>query len=151
MKNIKLEQSDRYVAKFSPLRDTPSPQKGWVKYIRGCLGMTAEQLAKRLGVTRRNVVRIEQAELDGGITLKSLNDVASAMHCKVVYALVPETNLKDIIKAQARKYVMAQLESVSHNMLLEDQQVQDKQIIEAQIEKLVEEYLSKSLRTIWNE
>ena len=52
--------------------DVLRPPKGWVKAIRESLGMSAEQLAARIGVTKPRVYEIEKAEISGSITLNSL-------------------------------------------------------------------------------
>lgn len=151
MKNLKQNQIDRYLGEFSPLSQLPMPKQGWVKYIRNALGMTTEQLAKRLGVNRRRVVMIEHAEVQEATTLKTLNQVAKTMNCRFVYAIVPETSISEILAKQARKFVLKHLKNVSHHMDLESQSVKDEKAIEAQIEDLVQQFLSKSKKTIWDE
>lgn len=150
MKKIQLNQIDRVLSHYDEVKKLPAPNKGWVKYVRNALGMTAEQLARRLGVSRRRVVALEHAEPDGGITLKSLNDAAGALNCKLIYAIVPQTSLEQVIQEQARKFVKKHLANVSHNMALEAQSVKDKEAIEAQIEDLVQKYLSKLSKEIWD-
>lgn len=151
MKKLKQNQIDRYLAGFDPLKQLPMPKQGWVKYIRNALGMTTEQLAMRLGVSRRRVVMIEQAEVQDATTLKTLKQTAQAMNCKLVYAIIPKTSIRQILEEQARKFVLKHLKDVSHHMDLEAQSVKDKKAIEAQVEDLVQQYLSKSLKTIWDE
>jgi predicted DNA-binding mobile mystery protein A len=151
MKRLLSNQIDRFLSHYDEVKKLPTPNKGWVKYIRNALGMTAEQLARRLGVSRRRVVALEHAELDGGITLKSLNEAASALNCKFIYAIVPQTSIEQITKEQARKFVEQHLVAVSHNMALEAQSVRDKKAIEAQIDDLVQQYLSKSAKKIWDD
>ena len=78
--------------KLSPLRGSQAlarPSKGWVKAIRDALGMTAEQLALRIGVTKPRVYEIEKAEISNSITLESLERAAHAMDCQLVYAFIP--------------------------------------------------------------
>ncbi len=147
---MNLNQVDKILSHYDEVKKLPAPNKGWVKYIRNALGMTAEQLARRLGVSRRRIFALEHAELDGGITLKSLNEAASALNCKFIYAIVPQTSIEQIIQEQARKFVKKHLVNVSHNMALEAQSVKDKEAIEAQIEDLVQKYLSKSSKEIWD-
>ncbi len=151
MKNLKQNQIDRYLSLYSHIKELPPPKSGWVKYIRNALGMTTQQLANRLKVTRANVARIEQAEMHNGITLKALSNVAQAMNCRLVYAIVPNTTIKQIIEEQARKYVKKHLNEVSYHMALESQTVKDKKALEAQIEDLVQKFLSKSTKAIWDE
>ena len=151
MKNLKQNQIDRYIEHFLPPKQLAQPKGGWVKYIRNALGMTAEQLAKRLQLSRRRVVIIEHAEVQNETTLSTLRKVAEAMDCQLVYAIVPKTTISEIIEKQARKFVMKHLQDVSHHMKLESQSVKDKSAIEAQINDLVQQYLSKSLKSIWDD
>src|SRR5229473_1162872 len=84
-----------------------TPPEGWLRTVRNALGMSGAQLAKKLGVTRARIAQAEQAELHGGVTLKSMQATAEAMGCRFVYAIVPPGPIKDIIVAQARKKAMA--------------------------------------------
>jgi len=52
------------------------PVRGWIRAIREALGMTAEQLGKRLGVKQPSVVALEQSEEKGSIELATLRRVA---------------------------------------------------------------------------
>jgi predicted DNA-binding mobile mystery protein A len=75
------------------------------------------------------VVRYEQREAEGKITLETLNEVARAMHCKVVYAIVPDDgfqSLEGILNHQADVAATAILKKVSHSMRLEKQEVSAK-------------------------
>ena len=73
---------------FSKLNE-PIPPSGWVKAIRGSLGMTIRQLADRVGVGHGSIAELEKREPKKKVTLESLERVARAMDCKVVYAIVP--------------------------------------------------------------
>lgn len=75
-----LGPSERYTA----------PVRGWIKAIRGALGMSTSQLARRLGVSQPSVVALEQSEAKGSIELATLRRVAAALDCTLVYALIPQ-------------------------------------------------------------
>ena len=47
--------------------------EGWLKTVRQAPGMSGPQLAKRLGVTKGRISQAEAAELEGGVTLKTMN------------------------------------------------------------------------------
>ena len=51
-------QLDETLKRFGPLKAIGSPKKGWIRAIRDALGMTGEQLAKRLNVNKQRVSRI---------------------------------------------------------------------------------------------
>ena len=103
-------------------RFTP-PVRGWIKGIREGLGMTAAQLAQRLGVSQPSVVAMENSEARGTIQLATLRRVAEALDCTLVYALVPNQPLEQTVRERARQFLRRRLAPVEHSMLLEDQQV----------------------------
>ena len=99
------------------------PRSGWVKAIRTALGMSQAALAGRLGVSGAAVAKLERAEMGGGITLAKLTEVAAALDCTVVYALVPNSSLEETVQRQARRVASARLGYVDSTMALEDQGV----------------------------
>ena len=99
------------------------PSEGWIRTVRTALGMSGAQLARRMGVTRARIAQAEQAELEGGITLKSMQATAEAMGCRFVYAFVPPDTVENVILAQARKRAEAIVETAGKHMALEDQAV----------------------------
>ena len=99
------------------------PTLGWVKSIRESLGMTMAQLAIRLGVSAPRILKLEQGEAQGTITLKSLERAAEAMGCRLVYAIVPVKPLTEMVAERARLVARRRLGAVRHSMMLEDQTV----------------------------
>jgi mobile mystery protein A len=99
------------------------PHSGWVKAIRTALGMSQRDLAARLGVSDVAVHKLERAEQDGRISLAKLGEVAAAMDCTVVYALVPNSSLEETVQRQAHRVAAARLGYVADTMSLEDQSV----------------------------
>ena len=97
------------------------PVGGWVRTIRAALGMSARQLADRLGVTRQALAFMEQRESEGKISLAALSRAADALECDLVYALVPRTTLSDYVEAEARKRATVEVNRIAHTMHLEDQ------------------------------
>ncbi len=109
--------------------------------------MTAEQLAKRLGVKQPSVVAFEQSEAKGTIELATLRRVAEALDCTLVYALVPNKPLEQTVRERARLFARRRCEPIEHSMALEDQKVQRKET-EAQIDEIVRE---TNPRRFWDE
>lgn len=99
------------------------PRSGWLKAIRGALGMSQADLARRLCVSGAAIAKLERAEADGRITLAKLNEVAKALDCTVVYALIPVSSLEDSVQSQAHRVASKQLGYVDGTMALEDQEV----------------------------
>ena len=114
-------------SRFAVWRELPAqggrPHGGWVRAIREALGMTAGELADRMGVSQPSVTRLEQSERDGVVRLDTLTRVADALECDVVYALVPRRPLEDMVTAQARRRARERVAQVAHTMALEDQAV----------------------------
>lgn len=139
--------------KLSPLRDSKAllrPPKGWVKALREALGMTAEQLARRIGVTKPRVYEIERAELSGSITLDSLERAAQAMDCQLVYALIPRQPLQTMVEQRALLEAKKRMRAAAHTMTLEDQAVEVTELRE-QIEALAKELLNQKGSILWGE
>lgn len=101
------------------------PVEGWIATVRKALGMSGPQLAKRIGVTRARVSKVENAESEGAVTLKTMNTFAEAMGCRFVYAIVPEGHIEDVIRAQARKKAKALVTTASSHMALEGQSLSE--------------------------
>jgi predicted DNA-binding mobile mystery protein A len=73
----------------------------WIREIRESLGMTAEDLAKRMGVIRKRVNRIELDEISGKLTMDSLTKAAETLDCELFYVFIPKVSLEASVKAQA--------------------------------------------------
>jgi predicted DNA-binding mobile mystery protein A len=123
--NFRRNQIDQMVEPWRNLvRKTP-PKGGWIRLVRNALGMTTRQLAERLGVKQPRIVKIEKAEMDGSITLKSLRDAANALGCDLVYAVVPRKSIRDVLEERATTKAREALGPVFHNMALEAQSPTD--------------------------
>jgi predicted DNA-binding mobile mystery protein A len=126
---------------------TRRPPKGWIRAIRDALGMTAEQLGERLGISQPSVQRLELSEAEDTIQLKTLKRAAAALDCEVVYALVPRHSLRETYDRAARQVARRELGRISHSMALEDQAVDDEDEDE-RLRRFIAEELDP--REIWN-
>jgi predicted DNA-binding mobile mystery protein A len=79
------------------------PPLGWVREIRCALGMSTYELAARMRIVQSRASKIERAEVEGAIGLRTLGRVAEALNCRLVYALVPEESLEHIVRYQAER------------------------------------------------
>ena len=138
--------------KLSPLRNTQlvRPVGGWIRAIRDALGMTSRQLAGRMGLAQSRVTALEKAEASGATTLKSLREAAEALDCRLVYALVPNRSLVEILRDRAREKTFHQHAQVAHGMLLENQSLTVTQTKE-ELDRLINEILSEPLRHLWDD
>jgi predicted DNA-binding mobile mystery protein A len=117
------------------------PHAGWVRAIRGALGMTQAALARRLGVTNAAVTQLERAEVNGGVTISKLSEVAGALDCTLVYVLVPNTSLEDTVQRQAQRVARGQMGYIATTMALEDQAVAEARSLDAladQVRRIIE-------------
>lgn len=151
MKKLLLIQADRFIKPLHTLKLIPPPKTGWIRYIRQALGMTALQLAKRINVSRRRITKIEEDETQEALTIKTLKNIANAMECQLVYAIVPKTTIMQTIESQAKKIVSKQLKEISHHMKLENQGITDQKILDVQTDQLIYQYLNKSFKHLWDE
>ena len=101
----------------------PPPPRGWLRALREALGMSTADLGRRLGLTRQGVSYLERSEADGSISLDGLRRAAEALNCRLVYALVPEQSLEEIVDRRAHQVAERELGRVRHTMALEDQAV----------------------------
>ena len=126
------------------------PQYGWIRAIRDSLGMSAAQLARRLGVSQPRVTALEQGEVKGRLTLQTLEKTAEALNCTLVYALVPNQSLEKMVQDRAEKIAAARLKTVGHTMDLEDQGVLPADA-QAQHKQLVEDIIRREIRHLWDQ
>lgn len=143
MKTLRLASQararlDERFAEIGPAKRFTPPVRGWIRGIREALGMTAEQLAKRLRVTQPSIAALEQSEAKGTIELATLRRVAEALDCTLVYALVPNKPLEEAVRERARKFMRRRLAAVEHSMLLEDQKVAERDA-EARLDEILRE------------
>jgi len=101
------------------------PSAGWIATIREALGMSASDLARRMGVTPAAVRKLEQSERAGTIRLETLERVASSLGARLDYALVPALSLESQVDQRARDIARREIEAVNHSMALEDQRPPD--------------------------
>lgn len=147
-KKLIRRQLDQSLERFVILRRTSTPAKGWIRAVRDALGMTAQQLAGRLGIAQQSVARIERDELTGSVTIKKMRQVAESLDCEFVYGLVPRTSLEDTIRRQARIYATRQHTWVSRTMALEDQALSPADN-ERALAEMVDELVAVSSSKLW--
>jgi predicted DNA-binding mobile mystery protein A len=122
------------------------PRSGWIRSVRGALGMTQDILAERLGVSGAAVTKLERAEVHGGVTIGKLDEVARALDCSLVYAFVPNTSLDQFVMTHARAIAARDLGYVSQTMKLEVQDIEEESRQEA-IDRYALELVDSS--TLW--
>lgn len=119
------------IGPYLSIRQDRRPPSGWLKAIRGALGMTTRQLAQRLNISHVSIQHFETNEAKGKITLENLDRVAHAMNCKLVYAIVPQEsfeNIDSILNEQAKIAAKRIVEKVDQTMRLESQGLTNSQL-----------------------
>lgn len=151
--NIKSVVSKQYRDKIKKASvkagDIVVPLEGWICTTRKALGISAAQLARRLGVTRSHISNTEKNELNGSVTLKTLKNMAEGMGCHLVYAIVPKRNVEDILKARAREKAVLLVKEAQNHMALEDQALSEKQV-KFEIDRLTNEILKDPPPDLWS-
>ncbi|MFP5358840.1 MAG: mobile mystery protein A [Gammaproteobacteria bacterium] len=146
---LRIEQLESTLAPFRKVMDTPVPKKGWVDAVRAALGISNVALARRLNRKASQTVEdILASEAAGTIKLNTLRELAKALDCRLVYAIVPTKPLDEIRREQALRVANNLLASASHSMKLEDQGVTSQQHQRA-LERLVNKLLSGNPRKLW--
>ena len=103
------------------------PARGWLRAVRNAVGLSQEDLAKKLGVKRQSYAQLETAEERRSISLASLQRAAEAMDCELVYFIVPRETIARTYSELAQIYDprFKHLKASEHSMALEGQAVGD--------------------------
>lgn len=134
MSNIRKfarKKLDERLSTFMDVEKLQTPPRGWVRAIRDALGMSSLQLATRIGVSPQAITGLEQSEASGTVRLNTLRRVAEGLNATLVYAIVPNTTLAQMVEDRADRIARAAVESVDHTMRLEGQATGPEAIEEA--------------------
>ncbi|MDA9430227.1 hypothetical protein XH88_00170 [Bradyrhizobium sp. CCBAU 51627] len=145
-----MRHLDSRFATLRALSHAQRPPKGWIRAIRDALGMTTAQYAKRLGVSQPRIVELEKSEQGGSVTLNTLQRAAEALGCRLVYVLVPERPLAEVVTKRAAEIAERQSRAIEQTMRLEDQAVDDNQAARALREQAIEDLLKRPAR-LWDD
>lgn len=140
---------ERRLAPLRASKDLVRPPRGWIKAIRDALGMTTAQLAKRVGVSQPRIAQLEKGEVENTLTLRSLRQMAEGLNCTLVYALVPNQPLDEMLNERARLVAEVQLARTNQTMKLENQALEPL-ALKAERARLVAELLRGDPRRLWD-
>lgn len=129
---------------LAQLRDAQPPKQGWISAVRQALGMTAKQLAERVGLSQPRIAKMELNE--NNLKISTMKKIAEGLDCDFVYGFVPKSSLQETINRQARKKAEAILSNVNTNMALEDQLADDPNILT----DVAHEMIAKNIKRIWD-
>jgi predicted DNA-binding mobile mystery protein A len=135
---------------FSTAQKVVVPPTGWLRAIRVSLGMSLQQLADKLAITKQSVREIELREKEGNITLKSLRESADALDMQFVYGLVPKDGtIENLIDRKARELATRIVYRTSNTMKLEDQE-NTKQRLKKAIEERTAVIKNELPKMLWD-
>jgi predicted DNA-binding mobile mystery protein A len=154
MKNTKqyliVRQIDKKLLPLQVLKDTTVPSKGWIYTLRTALQMSLRQLSAKASIVPQSLKDMENREVAGTITLKTLRDVANAMDMQLVYGFVPKNkSLEQMIEKRAKQLATEIVMRTNNTMTLEDQQ-NSKERIEEAIAQKTNEIISEMPKYLWD-
>ena len=118
--SLRLKQLSAQLTLDQPVRAFTRPTGGWIKAVRGALGLSQREVAGRLGRSPQAVHQLENSEAAGTVTLSQLEAAAGAMGCRLIYTFVPgQGTLADLADPQRAQSDRA----LRHSMALEGQAV----------------------------
>jgi predicted DNA-binding mobile mystery protein A len=151
-KHVKLarEQLDATLGRLESLKKLVPPGKGWIRAIRDAIGMTGEQLAKRLNINKQRVSRIEHDEKLGKVKIETLRNVADAMDCVFVHAFVPRKSLEQMVRDQAEVIAKKRMARSNQMMRLEKQELSETEKVKT-MQTLIDEIVETMPKSLWDE
>jgi predicted DNA-binding mobile mystery protein A len=101
-------RADETLLAFRVARKATAVETGsWLRTVRQAVGVPVYVVARRLGVTKYEIFRLEKAERESRIVLGTLRRAAEALGCELIYALAPREgsleDLADLEKADREK------------------------------------------------
>lgn len=145
-KNHRREILESSLDSFQPLRGIPPPVSGWIRTIRKALGMNGRQLAGRMQVSPARITALEQDELAGAVTLRTMSRAAAALDCDFVYGFLPRASLEATVRKQAEEVASRQVAEIASSRMQQQQLTvrEMEELLAAKVEELVNT-LPKSL------
>ncbi|MGE0031281.1 MAG: mobile mystery protein A [Hyphomicrobium sp.] len=147
-RNMSVQHLDDRLRALRGAIDTAPPPGGWIRAIREALGLTHAQLGKRVGRRPQTVLDLQQREAAQTIQLNSLRELAEALDCELVYAIVPRKPLSTMLDERARAVARETLRRTGYSMELERQGLGVREQ-ERAYEREVDRLLAGSRRKLW--
>ena len=147
---LRIQQVEASVEPFRSLLHRKPPHGGWVRAIREALGMTHAHVGQRVGKAQQTIEGLQRSEAAGTIQLATLRQLAEAMDCQLVYAVVPVRPIEKMRRERAVALAQEMLQRTSHSMKLEDQAVGEEAERRA-LDRLVTQLLAGNPRRLWDQ
>ncbi|MBQ4014274.1 MAG: mobile mystery protein A [Treponema sp.] len=141
---MQIRALDKKTSSLSYAKNVIPKGSSWINAVREAIGMTAVQLAKRLGVTQPRVAKMEANEEN--LKISTMKKTAKAMNCDFVYYFKPKSTFQDIVNVQAQKKAEEIILGVNLNMALENQDIDSKEAID----DMAADFINKNTKRIWD-
>jgi predicted DNA-binding mobile mystery protein A len=149
-KSLQLQQLNSKMLGFAALKQVAMPPTGWIKAIRTSVGMSMQQLGKKMNVSRQGVMDMEKREKDGSITVKSLREIARAMDMQLVYGFVPNDGSLDALIEKRATELATQIVMRTANTMKLEAQANSKKRIEAAIRERAIALQNEMPKILWD-
>ena len=141
---IQLKALDKKLSPLKQLVPVIPRSQSWIRTLREALGMTAQQLAKRIGISQSRIAYMEQNEKN--LKVSTLEKVAQSMNCTFVPLFIPNESLEINVRSQAQKKAAEILASVNQNMALENQLSSSEDILA----DMTDDLIKNNIKQIWD-
>ncbi|MFC1510063.1 mobile mystery protein A [Candidatus Omnitrophota bacterium] len=143
------DQVTKKIEKLQDYNDLGMPASGWIHCIREALGLSMDQLAKKVGIDQSRISRLENAEKKGDLKMSSLKKIAHGLGMSFVYGFVPQNTLEQMVRDQARKIAEEKMKHLDHTMALELQHlsVEDR---EKALDHMIDKILIEEPKDFWD-
>jgi predicted DNA-binding mobile mystery protein A len=148
--HLLAKQLDRKFVQIEPLNSFEASKNGWVHQIRKALNMSLRQLGDRLGITPQSTKDLETREVNGSVTLKTMEDFGRSLELKFVYGFIPtDKNIEAMIEERANAKAKEIVQRTSHSMNLENQE-RSKEQQEKAIKERAQSIKNEMPRYLWD-
>ncbi len=141
---LQIRALDKKTSELKSAKNIVPRGSGWINTVREAIGMTACQLAVRLGVTQPRITKMETNEYN--LKLSTLKKAAEAMNCEFVYYFKPKTTFQNLVEEQAQKKAAEVLKTVNVNMALEDQEIS----ADESVKDFASDLINTKIKQIWD-
>ena len=140
---LQIRALDKKTSELKSVNNIVPRGSGWINTVREAIGMTASQLAVRLGVTQPRITKMESNE--DNLKLSTMKKAAEAMNCEFVYYFKPKTTFQNLVEEQAQKKAAEILKTVNVNMALEDQEISTDEAVK----DFTDDLINTKIKQIW--
>lgn len=106
----KLDEEQRHLR--AAARNAPA-REGWLRDIRLALGVSVSELVRKSGIHRSEIYREEGREARKRISLWTLEQMADALDCRLVYAVIPKRgSFEDLSLRRAWRVLLEEEETL---------------------------------------